>query len=81
MKHWVEKHYYDFEASPVLLKQLKTFVLGSAAKDPALGKAVTLLTKCVSKANKEDNLPTTSFETDPPEVIWFVFNRCGDFGD
>ena len=28
LKQWVEKHYYDFEASPQLLRDLKAFVYG-----------------------------------------------------
>ena len=37
LKQWVEKHYYDFEASPQLLRDLKAFVYGTFSSVMAVG--------------------------------------------
>ena len=49
-KHWVEKHYYDFERSPTLLRRLLQFIRG------ARGRAGARACVCGKRHNGPGNL-------------------------
>eukprot|EP00051_Salpingoeca_urceolata_P014836 m.189296 g.189296 ORF g.189296 m.189296 type:complete len:1239 (+) comp18204_c0_seq4:592-4308(+) len=72
LKHWIERHYYDFDSSPSLLKALLQFIKDQLAPDPAMKKAVQGLTNSIRKrrelSTKEKEVVWGSRE--PPDFCW-----------
>jgi len=75
LKHWVDKHFYDFrEEDQALLVQLIRFIRDSP-HNPAMKTARNYLTKAITKQRQQAGGPIqvmwNEHET-PPEVEWLI---------
>ena len=73
LKHWVEKHYYDFEASPALLRSLLLFIKHTLAPDPTTKKPVRQLTQAIKRRRASADVygDAAPHAAVAPEHLWF----------
>ena len=72
IRHWVELHWYDFQAAPRMLTRVEAFV--ASVRDKNMQRCARSITNAIAKKRKqcEEDIPPFSFEHDPPTVEWHV---------
>ncbi|XP_022105287.1 son of sevenless homolog 1-like isoform X2 [Acanthaster planci] len=78
LRHWVDRHFYDFERNPDLPKRLMEFI--DQVKGKAMRKWAESIKKIVQRRQEADQcIREITFERDPPLLEWHITRTPSEF--